>query len=160
MENKLDALLYCKENAPEKMDAHFRELRKDQYVCLVPKGHPFEEKETLAIHELQEYPLIICNPLNAPLATAYLQQHILEQYTPQNVLYCNTIEIAHCMVASGMGISILPGMLCLKSPHFSTIPIDDKKQLSFGVFYRKQNTKAALKKLLRLISTQNTKEGF
>ena len=152
MENKLDALFYYKENAPEKMDASFKELRKDHYVCLVPKGHPFEEKETLSIHELQKVPLIVCNPLNAPLETAYLQQHLLEQYTPQNVLYCDTIEIAHCMVASGMGVSILPGILCLKAPIFSTIPIDDKKQLSFGAFYRKQNTNAALKKLLRLIS--------
>lgn len=102
--------------------------------------------------DLKTVPLIICNPLNAPLATSYLQQHLLEQCAPQNVLYCDSIEIAHCMVASGMGVSILPEILCLKVPLFSTIPLETLHQLSFGIFYRSQNTNAALKKLLKLAS--------
>ena len=152
MENKLDALFFYKENAPKNMYAKFKEIQKDTFVCLVPKGHPFEKKEIVSMSDLKTLPLIICNPLNAPLATAYLQQNLLEQYTPQNVLYCDSIEIAHCMVASGMGVSILPKVLCLKVPIFSTIPLEKHNQLSFGIFYRSQNTNTALKKLLKLIS--------
>lgn len=104
------------------------------------------------MQELSQESLIICNPLNAPQATAYLQEYLLEQYPPKNVIYCDTVEIAHCMVASGLGISIMPGILCLKEPAFSTVLITEKKELSFGMFYRKQNTNAALKKLLEISS--------
>lgn len=152
MENKLDALFYYKENAPGKIDARFKELQKDTCVCLLPHGHPFAEKETVSTNDLRDVPLIICNPLNAPLSTAYLQQNLLKLYSPQNVLYCDTIEIAHCMVAAGMGVSILPELLCLKVPDFTTVPLENCDQLSFGIFYRSQNTNITLKKMVKLIS--------
>ncbi|HIU25157.1 MAG TPA: LysR family transcriptional regulator [Candidatus Copromorpha excrementigallinarum] len=152
-EVKLDALFFYRENAPEKTDASFKELQKDSCVCLLPKGHPFEKKEILSLDDLSRSPLIVCNPLSAPLATASLQQRLLERCSPERVFYCDTVEIAHTMVAAGMGLSLLPGLLCLKSPDFSTAPIEGGDRLSFGIFYRRQNRNPVLKRLLKIISS-------
>ena len=154
-ENKLDVLFYYKENMPLKTGANFKEIRQDSFVCLLPAGHRFEAKESLSIQDLKDEPIIVCNPLNAPLSTASFQQQLLDCHSPHNVLYCDSVEIAHCMVESGLGATILPGMLCLKASGFSTVPIEDKAQMSFGVFYHKQRTNPLLKKLLKLISNKS-----
>ena len=151
MENKLDVLFYYKENMPLKTGANFKEIRQDSFVCLLPAGHPFESKESLSLQDLKDEPIVVCNPLNAPLSTASFQQQLLDHHSPHNVLYCDSVEVAHCMVASGLGITILPSMLCLKSSDFSTVPIEDKTHISFGAFYHNQRGNALLKKLLKLL---------
>lgn len=151
MEHKLDILFYYKENMTPKSGIDFREIKKDSFVCLIPTGHHLEARKSISFQDITDEPIIACNPLNAPLSAASFQQKLLERHSPNNVLYCDSVEIAHCMVASGMGISILPEILCLKSPEFSVVHLENKTQLSFGVFYHKQNTNTVLKKFLKLI---------
>lgn len=150
-ENKLDVLFYYKENMTPKSGTDFLELEKDKFVCLIPADHPLASRECVSISDLADEPIIACNPLNAPLSTASFQQKLTEQHSADKVLYCDSIEIAHSMVAAGMGISVLPGILCLKSPKFAAVPIDDETTLSFGAFYHKRNTNTALDKFLKLI---------
>lgn len=151
MENKLDILFYYKENMTSKAGILFKEIRQDSFVCLLPAGHPFESKERLSIKDLEDEPIVVCNPLNAPLSTASFQKQLLEHHSPHTIFYCDSVEIAHCMVSAGMGVSILPSILCLKAPEFSAVPLEDKTHISFGVFYHKQNTNTTLKTLLNLI---------
>lgn len=151
MEEKLDILFYYKENMTEKTGITFKELEKDRFVCLMPSDHPYVTKEIITLDDLYNEPIIMCNPLNAPLSTANLQQSISEKCSPEDILYCDCIEIAHSMVAAGMGISIIPSMLSIISSEFTTVPLDDKTELSFGIFYRKKNNNAMLKKVLNLI---------
>lgn len=151
LENKLDAIFYFKENMPKKADINFVELEKDSLSCLMLANHALADKESISLEELSDVPVIACNPLNAPLSTASFQQQLLEKHSADNVLYCNSIEAAHCMVSAGMGVSILPNILILKSPDFVSVPLTDEVPLSFGVFYHKHNKNAALDKLLKLI---------
>lgn len=151
LENKLDILFYFKENMPQKKGISFIELEQDQLACLVPAGHPFAAKESISLSDLSNEPVIACNPLNAPLSTAAFQQKLLEKRSAHNILYCDSIEVAHCMVAAGIGLSILPGILSLKSPDFASVPLAEKITLSFGAFYFKKNTNTALNQFLKLL---------
>lgn len=151
LENKLDLLFYFKENMPKKADINFVELEKDFLSCLMPANHPLAEKKSISLEELADVPIIACNPLNAPLSTASFQQQLFERHTADKFLYCNNIEVAHCMISAGLGISILPNILILKSPDFVSVPLTDEVPLSFGIFYHKRSKNAAVNKLLKLI---------
>ena len=151
LENKLDILFYFKENMPQKKGISFIELKKDHLVCLMPASHPFAAKESVSLDDLSDESIIACNPLNAPLSTAAFQQKLLERRSAQGILYCDSIEVAHCMVASGIGLTILPGILSLKSSHFTTVPLTEKIPLSFGAFYYKKNTNTAMNKFIKLL---------
>ncbi len=151
LENKLDLLFYFKENMPKKAEINFVELEKDSLSCLVPANHALASKASISIDELADVPIIACNPLNAPLSTASFQQQLLEKHPVDNVLYCDNIEVAHCMVYAGLGIAIIPNILILKSPKFASIPLADEAPLSFGIFYHKRSKNEALHKLLKLI---------
>lgn len=151
LENKLDLLFYFKENMPKKSEINFVELERDSLSCLMPANHALAQKGSISFEELADVPVIACNPLNAPLSTAAFQQQLLEKHPADKVLYCNNIEVAHCMVSAGLGISILPNILILKSPDFASVPLTDGTSLSFGIFYHKRNKNAALNKFLKII---------
>lgn len=148
LENKLDVLFYYKENVPQKSDINYIKLGTDNLVCLMPAAHPLAQKESLSIKELADFMIIACNPLNAPLSITAFQEQLSKHHKSTNLLYCNSIEIAHCMVAAGIGITILPGFLCLKTPEYATVTLTNNSTFSFGLFYHKRNTNIALKKFL------------
>lgn len=154
LENKLDILFYYKENMPKNSGINFVELEKDNLSCLMPANHPLTAKKMISLDDLANESIIACNPLNAPVSTASFQQRLLEQHPVDKIIYCDTIEITHCLVSSGMGLAILPSILCLESADFTTIPLVNQIQLSFGAFYHKRNTNTALKKMLKLMPFQ------
>lgn len=151
LENKLDLLFYFKENMPKKAGINFIELKKDVLSCLMPANHPLAEKKTISLKDLTDVPVIACNPLNTPPSIASFQQKLFEKHATDKFFYCNDVEVAHCMVSAGLGVSILPNILILKSPDFVSVPLADGETLSFGVFYHKRSKNTALNKLLKLI---------
>ena len=151
-ENKLDAIFYYKENISKKAGIQFLELKKDRLSCVLPAEHPLASRQIISLEDLAGDTIIACNPLNAPLSVAAFQQELLQRHPADRVLYCDTIEIAHCMIASGMGISILPDLLTLKSPAFCTIPYEDNIDISFGLFYHRQTANSVLDKFLKIMT--------
>lgn len=151
LENKLDILFYFKENMPQKSGINFVELERDSLSCLMPANHPLSSNKSISLEELEDIPIIACNPLNAPLSTASFQQQLLEKHSADKVFYCDNIEVAHCMVSAGMGVSILPNILILKSPVFASVPLTNGTPLSFGVFYHKRNKNTVLNTFLNLL---------
>lgn len=151
LENKLDILFYYKENMTPKADTTFLRLEKDHFVCLIPVGQTLAQKEKISVTDLENERVIVCNPLNAPLSTASFQQKLINLHSADNVLYCDSIEIAHSMVSARLGIAILPSILTMKSPKYNIVPIDDTSELSFGVFYNKRNTNTAFKNFLKIL---------
>ncbi|SDF98385.1 DNA-binding transcriptional regulator, LysR family [Marvinbryantia formatexigens] len=152
LENKLDVLFYYRENMPKKTSIHFIELQKDRMICLMPKTHPFAGRDSVSLEDLKDTTIIACNPLNAPLSTSAFQRRLSGHHAADKILYCNSIEIAHCLAASGFGISVLPQILTLDSPEYAAVPLSENIELSFGVFYHKRNTSSALDKFLKLFS--------
>lgn len=151
LEQKLDLLLYFQENMPKKEEIRFMELEQDELSCLLPAQHPLAERESIAIEALAEVPVIACNPLNAPLSIAAFQRRLLEQRAVDNVLYCDSIEVAHCMVSAGLGVAILPNLLILNTPAFASVPLAGERPLSFGVFYHRRERNRAVSKVLSLL---------
>lgn len=151
LEDKLDLLFYYKENMPKTSGIIYLELEKDNLSCVVPINHPLATKKLISLEDLKNESIIACNPLNAPSCIAGFQQKLLNHYSIEKTIYCDSIEISHCMVSAKMGIAILPSILCLEFPNISVIPLDSNMQLSFGIFYHTKNNNIALKKFLKLL---------
>lgn len=150
LDNKLDILFYYRENFNAKAGIQFSELTKDSLCCLIPSQHFLAAKSKITGKDLLTENIIACNPMNAPLSTADFQQKLLKQYPAQKVMYCNTIEIAHCMVRAEMGITILPSLLCPKDSQLMEIPLEDSPRLSYGYFYHIKNKNNVLRKFIKL----------
>lgn len=155
LDGKLDILFYYKEDMPAKSGVHFLALEKDSLVCLMPADHPLASMDSVSLEDMSAESVIACNPLNTPRSITAFQQQLSEHHPADKIIYCDNTEIAHCMVAAGMGISIIPGLLSINSPDFAPVPLRDRASLSFGLFYFKRNTNAPLDKFLKLFQ-ENT----
>ena len=151
MEKKLDVLFYYKDNFTKTAGVSFKQLEQDNLVCLTAKDHPLTNNKSISICDLKNQTIIACNPLNAPAATSAFQQKLLNQYTFDSIFYCNTIEVSHCMVSAKMGIAVLPSLLCPNTDNFCKIPIENVKEVPFGMFYHKGTTQKAVKKFLQIL---------
>lgn len=152
LEKKLDLLFYYRENMTLKKGIRFQLLERDGWRCLVPAGHELAGRPSLQLDELSGRQLLICHPLNAPPAVAALQRRLLERRAPAQALYCNSIEIAHCMVLAGLGITLLPALLCPASAEFAAVPVADAPALSFGMFYHQDNRSEGVRRFLQGIA--------
>lgn len=132
MEHKLDVLFYFKENLPKEYDIKYVELKRDRLCCLAAKESPLGQKKSISLEELKQHQLIVCSPLDAPLSIASFQEKLLKNHSPQKVMYCGSIETAHCLAGAGYGIALLPEMLCLKSLNFTALPVEEGPEFSFG----------------------------
>ena len=152
MEEKIDLLFYYKENMVKRKGIKYLELEKDKLVCIIPSSHPLSKKDFISLDDLKNETIIACNPLNAPSAISNFQQKFLNNYSKEKVIYCNSIEISHCMVASKMGIAIIPKILCLKVPNISIVPLENNVPLSFGIFYHQKTKNIVMNEFLKLIN--------
>lgn len=151
LDDKLDILFYYRENLPKEYAVRFQELKRDGVCCLVPADHPFAEKESADMDDLNSCTVIACSPLEAPLSIAALQEKVLERHDPEKIIYCSSVEAAHCLAGAGMGAALLPGMLCLKTPEYVCVPISGGCDLSFGVFYHENESGAHLEQLIKML---------
>lgn len=150
MDNKLDLLFYYKESMPKTSRVVFTELKKDRLSCLLPSHHALASLAEIPIDMLANQDIIACNPLNAPLALAPFQKKLLQGHDPAQTHYCNTVEISHCMVKAGMGIAVLPTLLCLKSKDFSIVPLQTDFSISFGAFRQNNDCAKYIREFIEL----------
>jgi DNA-binding transcriptional LysR family regulator len=152
-EKKIDVLFYYKDNFTKTAGVSFKELKRDNFVCLTANDHPIAANKSVSICDLTKETIIVCNPLNAPIVESAFQQKILTQYNFSSVHYCNTIEIAQCIVSAKMGIAVLPSLLCPESKDFCKIPINNAKEIAFGVFYHNGSSQKSVEKFLQMIKS-------
>lgn len=151
IEEKLDLLFCYKENMVKRSGINYLELEKDRLTCIIPSDHYLAKKEVISLNDLKNENIIACNPLNAPSAIANFQQKFLSDYPIEKIIYCNSIEISHCMVSSKMGIAIIPSILCLEFPNVSLVPFNSDIPLSFGIFYHTKSANTVLKEFIKLL---------
>lgn len=151
LDKKLDLLFFYKENLTNTSGIFFKELKKDALFCIVPLNHPFAAVDAITINDLKSEMIIACNPLNSPLSVSLFQNQLLKEHPVDRVYYCDSIEVSHCMVKAGLGISILPSLLCFKSDDFKLIPLKNVPNISFGVFHHDIGDDEFLRQFVRIL---------
>lgn len=133
----------------------YHELALTAPCCICPHGHPLTKLESVSKEDLESYKLIIhdLNVLSPATVSDVMsltgRRHVADIYHNEHV------EDAIVLVKAGFGISIQPRIFIPCSREFSVIPVKDMKELSFGMYTKRQNDSRILKAFMRI-----TKEEF
>ena len=84
-----------------------RALYDEPFMVVVPRGHPFARRKTIAAHELDVADLLLL-PVGHCLRDQVLDACREFTRPPPPGRQGNSLETLRSMVASGMGISVLP----------------------------------------------------
>ena len=89
-------------------------LKKDEYLAVLPKGHPLCEQEQVDIHQLEDQPFLLLEHGGKTEVSDLLEK---SQVHPQ-IRFTTWEDYAiMAMVEKGLGIGILPELILKKIPY-------------------------------------------
>lgn len=135
-------------------------LYQEPFFVIVPKGHPFEELDTVSQHDLAQEQVLLLTEGNC------MRDNVLDSCSElaarqkisglTNTLQGSSINTIRHMVASGLGISILPATALTENDHmlFSIVPFEQAPQRQIVLAYRRNFVRPnALKALKQAVKT-------
>lgn len=99
---------------PTRPDFEVISLEKDEYVAVLPSGHPLTEKDTLAPPDLDDQPFMLLEHGGKTEVSAFLEKY---QVQP-DIRFTTWDDYAILsMVESGLGLGILPRLILNRIPY-------------------------------------------
>lgn len=126
----------------------YRLIRKDKLVLAIPNTHPFAGMKKLALQAIDGQNLI--ERTNCSLYSeveACLQKRNIQ---PKVVFRAKGDDMAKALVASGIGISLVPNIE-LEYPNIKYVPISDEQfDRKIFMIWKKGNVTKTMNKLLKI----------
>ena len=135
LEEAVDVVIAFREGEVKKA-ARYQELTKIPVVGLVKADSPFARRSGLQLSDLKQGPLVVLDPQKCPEGYRQLLHRVLEDRSPADVYFCDTIEAASALAQAGYGAAILPDFFPGRHPSLVYLPFTDASPLSYGVYYK------------------------
>lgn len=135
-------------------DIHFTLIATEPMVVVVPKGHALDSRRSLRLEELRDAPFILY-PRASGTGLPEMVKSACEArgFTPQVVQHTPQVSSTINLVASGLGISIVPScMRRSRSDDVRYIPLRGADLVaSLGLAYRKGALAPVVQNLVDLV---------
>lgn len=138
-------------------DFDYKEIESYSLIVLLPFNHPFCNESTIDLIELQHENFIFVKETGDGYGQKSMIQNRYREagFVPNIVQRCNDINTIISMVASNMGIALLPSFCnssALMERNISVVPIsENKKRIEVVAIWNKNNTNPALEKFISTI---------
>lgn len=158
-EDDIQVFFSLQEAVPKK--TVYREVDRCPVVCICSKEHPLASYERLTVQQLREGGVIAtCPPPIYPPALLSVQNQVIGGRSPEQMLFCDSLEIVHALVEAGYGFAVMPDLTGARLPGLRYIPIPEFEPLSFGAVYRSGGLTPVLRLFLSQLEEQvKTKRG-
>lgn len=144
------------ENQPLK-DFEYKTVARYSLVALLPPGHHFFNEDSIDLIELQNEKFIFVKETGDEYGQKSMIQNKYREagFVPNIVQRSNDLNMIESMVASDMGVSILPSFCILETmieSNISVVPINDtQNRIEVVIVWNKNNTNPALEKFISII---------
>lgn len=129
-------------------DFKYRLIRKDKLVLAVPKNHPFATKNKLPLQAIDQQNLI--ERTNCSLYSEVESCLKTKNIHPNVVFRAKGDDMAKALVASGIGISLVPNIEMVY-PNIQYVPIADERfDRKIFLIWKKESISKSMEKLLKL----------
>ncbi len=118
-------------------------------MVVVHKNNPLAQKEKIFQKDLKHEKLAIFPQSNAPVPILHLHAFLMEDRPPHDFYFCDTVEAINTLVASGIGISILPDYFVKDAEQIVKVPFENAAPMSFGIYYRTTKRNPSLKAFIQ-----------
>lgn len=152
-EDDIQVFFSLQEAVPKR--AVYRESTRCPVVCVCGQGHPLAACQRLTVEELREGGVIAtCPPPIYPPSLFPLQNQIVGERGPDQMLFCDSLDIVYTLVEAGYGFAIMPDLAPARLPGLRYIPIPQFEPLSFGAVYRTDGLTPVLRLFLSILKEQ------
>lgn len=152
------------ENQPLK-DFEYKTVERYSLVALLPSVHPLYNEDSIDLIELQHDKFIFVKETGDEYGQKSMIQNRYREagFVPNVVQRSNNLNTIESLVASNMGISILPSFCVtdtMLERDIAIVPINEvQNRIEVVVVWNKNNTNPALEKFISIMSTATTLKG-
>lgn len=135
----------------------YKTIKKYSLVALLSSDHQFHHRSSIDLIELQHEKFIFIKETGDEYGQKSMIQNRYREagFVPNVVQRCNDLNTILLMVASNMGVAIVPSFCVtdtMTQNNVSIIPInDDKERIEVVAIWDKNNTNPALEKFISII---------
>lgn len=134
-EETVDVILAFREGGIKRA-IHYQELTKIPVVGIAKEHSFLVQKSELQLCDFKQSPLIVLDPRRCPEEYRNLLHRALQDRSPGDVYFCETVEAAVALAQAGYGVAMLPDLFQVRHPALRYFPITDAAPISYGVYYK------------------------
>lgn len=130
---------------------NYRELCTMPVACVCSPDSPLAGHASLSKEDLSGN-IIACSHRHISGSVFAVLNSILIGLPPEQRYFTENIESAFTLAKAQVGYTIYPDIPKIRDPELCYIPLKDVPELSFGVYYRRDDDHPVLKQFLRLMN--------
>ena len=112
-------------------------LKQDEYMVVLPKGHPLAAKPEIDVHDLENEPFMLLEHIGRTEVTKILEQGNVHPRIHFSIWEDYAIM---AMVERGLGVGILPGLILQRIPYQLEIrPLKEPYYREIGIAVKDKN---------------------
>lgn len=154
-EGMISVALALPEKIPNGSNITYKEIGKTPLVCICDETHPFSERKSLLLSDMEESNLIFFRPSLSGMKITTLQSQLGKDKNPDSIFFCDTLSASFALARAGFGALVLPLVLIPDFiPGLNKIPIVDFNPISFGVYF-KSDSGPLIRKFISLLKEEH-----
>lgn len=136
-ENQQLELVICTQGLSKK--SLFKEINQYQSYAVLPLDHPLTNKQSISFNEIENETLITLPPRCMPFEKNNKFQENLTLHEQDHTHIVSEGEGESILLTKcGYGIAILPGFMLGYDEEVKYIPIDQSKNIHYGIYYKSE----------------------
>lgn len=149
-DKKMDVLFTVEEGTKNLPDVGFEKLYDGYFSCVVPVGHPFEDKNIVTMSDIKSQSLIFLETQRCPAEMKRVQNYI-QLHNPESVVYfSNSALTSYPMIKAGIGIAVMPDFVCPIDAELLKIRFETEDTISFGIAWNKKKMRKEIREFVAI----------
>lgn len=152
-EEAIDVMIGFRDEKINLTSVTYIELAQSQIACALPKDHPLADREQLTLKDLNEEPVVLCEPDRCAEAIAQLQSQLLasHSHSPSQIYFGENLECILTFTKAGIGLALLPDLPFMCQQDLAYIPLENESIISFGLYYKSSFNSSVLKAFIQIL---------
>ena len=143
-----------KEGAPKR--AVYREMSRCGVVCAVSQDSELVGRRQVGVEDIsQSGRIAISRPEAAPRAALAVQNQLIADMNPNDIIFCESVEILSYVVASGFASAVLVDTPDIRVSGVEYIPVGGTETVSYGAAYMAEEMTELLRRFLEIFASMS-----
>lgn len=150
-EEAIDVMIGFRDEKINLASVTYVELAQCGITCALSKEHPLANRKCLTLEDLNEEPLVLCEPDRCAEAIAHIQGQLLASRSPSQIYFGENLECTLAFAKAGIGLALLPDLPFMCQQDLAYIPLENESVISFGLYYKSSFNSPILRAFIQIL---------
>ena len=147
---QLDIVFFSSPRGKSTPSMEYATLFRGHFCCVLPKGHPLENKLEIYPEDLAGETLIFLDSLHRPPEMEEIQEELRRECRNIRLYLSSSSIVTAAMIQGGLGLAIMPNYVCPDNSELVMVPYHTSQQTEYGLAWHSGDTSQKVKTFVRI----------